>query len=475
MRADTPSSGATLESADPSSSSPRESGTHRPSAAEIAEGSIVGAWRLERCVGEGAMGSVYEARHLQLGRVAALKVLKREHAANPALVQRFFAEARTVNTIDHPHIVQVHDFADGSATGGAVFLVMEMLRGESLASRLQRGPLPLAEALTISRQVAQALAAAHRVGVVHRDLKPDNIFLSQPPAEEASEPAPAPGTPVAIDVKVLDFGVAKLLTEPSTGLTLDGVLVGTPRYMSPEQAACLETDERTDIYGLGAVMFELLAGRAPFTDPALGTLMVEILTTPAPEVGERTASGEAIPASLQALLARCLAKLPGDRPASMGEVLEALNLSGARARVRWPFARSRKAVLAQAAVAGVLALLAAAVVLDRGELELVKRESVTLEVHSTPPGAQVLHAETGEALGTTPMNVRFSRASTELPVVVKLAGHVPARHEVSLARSVQLEVQLAPAAERSTAGAVIPASVVPTNSVRDAVVDPFTR
>lgn len=462
MRAGSPSlSGATLESAEtPASSS------------ELAEGTQVGPWRLERCVGQGAMGSVFEARHVQLGRTAAVKVLKREHAQNPALVQRFFAEARTVNTIDHPHIIQVHDFEDGSPRGEAVYLVMELLRGESLAARLSRGPVSLAEALGISRQVAAALAAAHRVGVVHRDLKPDNIFLAEPTADPSAARQGGPSAP-ALHVKVLDFGVAKLLTEPSTGLTLDGVLVGTPRYMSPEQAACLETDARTDVYGLGAVMYELVSGSAPFTESALGTLMVEILTRPAPPVGARAASGEPVGEALEALLARCLAKLPDERPASMDEVLEALDaLEASPATVRKPGTLPKRRRRLASMTAGALALVA--LVGSQGGALLEKKGEVLLQVTSTPAGADVVREDTGEALGETPLKVRLAQAGS-LPVTLKLEGHQPARHEVALGKDVRLDVQLAPLVpgERDSAGIVIPASAVPPHSVRDAVVNPF--
>jgi serine/threonine-protein kinase len=323
----------------------------RPGSSDNLEGQVLGSYSLERLLGEGSMGRVYQARHSRLGREVAVKVLRAEHARNSALVVRFFEEARTVNRISHAHIVEIFDFVE-DLDSGHVFCVMELLRGQSLAERLREGPMPLALVLHVARQLCSALAAAHAVSVVHRDLKPDNIFLVDT----------GPGSPP--DVKVLDFGVAKLLTGPRAVSTLDGTLVGTPLYMSPEQAAGLETDRRADLYAVGNLLFEMLAGRPPFADGALGQLMVRIITTPAPALPGRTAGGEAVPRGLVRLVARCLEKEASARPASAEELLAVLE---GRLRARYSLALPPRALRALAAAglavaaagAGALGVLSA--------------------------------------------------------------------------------------------------------------------
>ncbi|MFP2908809.1 serine/threonine-protein kinase, partial [Pyxidicoccus sp. 3LFB2] len=280
---------------------------------ELRVGSSLGAYQLERLLGEGSMGRVFQARHARLGRQVALKVLKPEHARDSGFVQRFFQEARTVNQINHEHIVEIFDFVD-EGEGGHVYCVMELLRGQSLSSLLQEEKLSLARIQRIVVQVCAALGAAHQVGVVHRDIKPDNLFI----IHRAGQPD---------FVKVLDFGVAKLLTsEGNTTGTMDGTIIGTPAYMAPEQAAGLQVDPRSDVYAVGNILYELLSGKPPFQAPAFGQLVVQIITQPPPPLPTHLPSGEPMPPELAALVMRCLAKDADARPQSLAEVTTALLL-----------------------------------------------------------------------------------------------------------------------------------------------------
>ncbi|MFP2930876.1 serine/threonine-protein kinase [Pyxidicoccus sp. 3LG] len=285
---------------------------HRASE-ELKEGSMLGNYQLERLLGEGSMGRVFQARHARLGRQVALKVLKPEHARDSGFVQRFFQEARTVNQINHEHIVEIFDFVD-EGEGGHVYCVMELLRGQSLGSLMQEEKLTLTRIQRIAVQVCAALGAAHRVGVVHRDIKPDNLFI----IHRAGQPD---------FVKVLDFGVAKLLTsETNTTGTMDGTIIGTPAYMAPEQAAGLPVDPRSDVYAVGNILYEMLSGRPPFQAPAFGQLVVQIITQPPPPLPTHLPYGELIPAQLSELVLRCLAKEQEGRPQSLAEVTTALLL-----------------------------------------------------------------------------------------------------------------------------------------------------
>ena len=227
---------------------------------EIAAGDDVGGYIVDAIIGTGGMGVVYSATHPVIGKRAAIKVLRAELSDDPSTVERFIREAKVVNQIRHPNIVDI--FAIGTLPSGQHYLIMDLLEGETLRLRLGRGSLELSEALAVIDDTASALIAAHDQGVVHRDLKPDNVFL-------VSARGRGP------EVKLLDFGVAKLMGANSLAKpTQTGVALGTPWYMSPEQARGRNVDHRTDIYALGVLAYETLTGVRPFDVLADGGTLV---------------------------------------------------------------------------------------------------------------------------------------------------------------------------------------------------------
>jgi serine/threonine protein kinase len=253
----------------------------------LAPGFRLGPYEILSPLGTGGMGEVYRARDDQLHRDVAIKVLPERTTGRDEAVGRFEREARAVATLSHPNIVAVHSF---SSEAGIRYLVMELLEGETLQQRLRRGPLPAAAAAETAAQVADALAAAHEKGVVHRDVKPSNVFLT------------ASGL-----VKVLDFGLASAANpdasdeSPTEVRTRTGVMLGTVGYMSPEQIAG-EVDSRTDIFSLGCVLQEMLTGESPFRRSAAAATVAATLSDPAPPLGP------GVPPELARVVSRCLEK-----------------------------------------------------------------------------------------------------------------------------------------------------------------------
>jgi len=265
---------------------------------------LAGRYEIERQVGEGGMATVYLARDVRHDRQVALKVLRPELAAALG-PERFTREIRIAAQLQHPHILPLHDSGEAN---GFLYYVMPYVEGESLRERLSRsGELPIADAVRIIREIVDALAHAHEHGVVHRDLKPDNVMLSKRHA------------------LVMDFGVAKAVSEASgnTQLTTAGVALGTPAYMAPEQAtADPQTDHRADIYAVGALAYELLTGSPPFGGPnAQAILAAHVTQEPDPVTGQRAS----VPVPLADLVMRCLAKKPADRWQSAEEMLTVLD------------------------------------------------------------------------------------------------------------------------------------------------------
>ena len=275
-------------------------------------------------IGAGAYGTVYSAEHTVIGKSAAIKVLSRAHSRNEMTLHRFLVEARAVNRVRHRGIVDIFSF--GQLDDGRRYLVMELLEGMGLDHYLaEAGPLAPDETIMILRRVARALDAAHGVGIAHRDLKPENVFLTFDDGE--------------VLPKLLDFGVAKLLTENAIQRTAKGQPVGTPLYMSPEQWRGKPVDQRADIFALGVMAFEMLTGRLPFEGETSGEIMISACTEE--PIAASVANPSLSPALDRPLLAM-LDKDPAGRPSGAGEAIALLEAAAARAGVaRCPSQPSR--------------------------------------------------------------------------------------------------------------------------------------
>lgn len=282
---------------------------------------IAGKYRLDGMIGRGGMGSVWSTMHLGLGQRVAVKLIAKRYAGSREARQRFDLEAKAAAQLRSRYVVQVFD--NGETEDGTPYIVMELLDGESLDHRIERrGPVPVDQAVRILGQVGRALIKAHGLGIVHRDLKPENIFLTRSDEDDGGEIA-----------KVLDFGIAKIKTSETGGsATRTGTVLGTPLFMSPEQARGLKSvDHRTDIYSLGMVAFTMLTGRNAFSGESFGDILVAICTQPLPSL---RAYAALLPPSLDAWMQRACAKEPGDRFSSVEPMLEALHVAAGMARPR---------------------------------------------------------------------------------------------------------------------------------------------
>lgn len=268
------------------------------------------------------MGVVYEAEQIHIQRRVAIKILRSDLAADVSAVERLQREAQLTSDLGHPNLVQCRDF--GHARDGRVYLALEWLEGETLEARLDRDGVDAATAVEISIQTCSGLAEAHERAVIHRDLKPANLFLTTDRDGK-------------LRVKILDFGIAKL-AQQQVALTATGVVIGTPNYMSPEQALGDTVDARADIYSLGVILYEMVTGAVPFKgDSALAVLHQHSVRMPV--APSQTAPEREVPPALESVVMRCLAKRPADRYATALTLRDALE--AARARHRWPN-RSRR-------------------------------------------------------------------------------------------------------------------------------------
>ncbi len=304
---------------------PSEAGRFSEEGSRMVGALLAGRYQIKRLRGEGGMGRVYEAEHIEIGKRVAVKVLHPAYSRTPDLVERFRREARAASRIEHPNVVNVTDF--GTTAEGSLFFVMEYIEGIELGLLIHReGPLAVNHALRITEQMCAALQAAHDAGVIHRDLKPENILLVGPasartPNGHVAQPAADAVAAVPDLVKVLDFGIAKsdeVDDSPRVGkrLTRPGVAMGTPEYMAPEQAAGHPADPRSDIYAAGSILYEMLTGIPPYDGENVMEILHKKANEPPCPIAELRPD---VPAPVVALVDKAMARNPSERPQSMAE------------------------------------------------------------------------------------------------------------------------------------------------------------
>ncbi len=278
-----------------------------PPDADPLVGSVIqGRYKVLHQIGEGGMGVVYVAEHVEIEKKVALKVLRDDFSKRPEVVERFRQEARSASKIGHAHIVDVTDF--GQLDDGGVYFVMEYLQGQGLSDLIRKQSITLERAVPIVTQIARALQAAHKLGIVHRDMKPENVFLVRREEEEDF-------------VKILDFGIAKISDRDNEGkrLTKTGMIFGTPEYMSPEQAAGKALDHRVDVYALGCIMFEMFTGKVPFDGDSFMAVLTQHMFEPVPPIEELNPETD-IPESVRNVVYKAMAKEPDERYPDMAAI-----------------------------------------------------------------------------------------------------------------------------------------------------------
>jgi serine/threonine-protein kinase len=434
-------------------------------------GSKVGNYDVTRLLGRGGMGEVYVGEHPLIHKQVAIKVLRQELAQQPTLVARFFAEARAVTSIKHHNIVEILDFGqtrDPESGRDTVYILMELLEGESLSTRLERGPLGETACVLVLSQAASALAASHAKAIIHRDLKPDNIFLCRRGDDE-------------LFVKLLDFGVAKL--SPSGGSawkTRTGQVVGTPTYMSPEQCAGKkQIDGRSDIYSLGVVLFQALTGSVPFPGDSLSRMLAMHMNEPPPRP---STVRPGVSPRLEAIVLRCLEKAPADRYQTCEELQHALEgkpsqatgadtvveSGGAKTVIESSRAKPKPASpptmlevprnrpIALYAVLGAVAIGGALVAVLRPKstapappVAAVASPApvapvaapVRLQLESSPAGAEVRQGSS--VLGTTPLTLTRKKGEPPFDVQLSMPGYKSEARTLTTDADLRVEVALA--------------------------------
>ncbi len=403
--------GPTLAASQPDAAGPGE---------RLAAGQACGEYVVETFLGSGAMGEVYAGRHPVIGKRVAIKVLRRDAASSEA-AERLVREARATSQIDHPNVIDI--FALGRLADGRLYLVMDLVDGRSLRQLIADGPLAPDIALAIIDGIADALDAAHARGVIHRDLKPDNIMI-------AGERR----------VHVLDFGLAKLVQPdaaiaPGT-LTGQGTWLGTPGYMAPEQWSADGAGPASDRYALGVIAYELLAGVPPFSAPSVPAMMEQHFRAAVPAISAR--GKVALPEAVDDVLRRALAKDPAARfptARAMADALrDAMGTAVRPAHAAPPPRADRRPWLPAVAGAGVLGLgVVAAIALRPGSKAApaapppASDDDVTIQLTSTPDQAQVIVG--GQPAGTTPLAIHVRRGAVA-DVIVRKPGYLDARRTV---------------------------------------------
>ncbi|AUX41977.1 protein kinase [Sorangium cellulosum] len=421
------------------------------------EGMLPGTrYRVLREIGRGASSIVYEAEHVDLGRRLALKVVSAEHSASDVVAGRFRREARVLSRLSHEHLVKVHDF--GMAADGRLFCGMDLLEGETLDVALARGPaVDWRDALALALKVLSALDLAHAEGLVHRDVKPENLFLTRPSG--------AAGVPSLADagLKLLDFGLAKHLADDRGAADATGAgegparaaiaIVGTPEYMAPEQAASGRIDGRADLYALGCVLYETLTGRLPFVEPSLVALL-DAKIKGSPERLRERAPARQIPPFVDELVMRALARHPSVRFQSAAEMREAI-LSALAAPAR---ARARRRALGFTAVAAAMTL--AGVLLAGKGREIAAGVPATVALLDVAGEAA---APPGDAAPGAPAEAPAAAASAEAPPAAAAAdvsaAEAPAAAAAIVAAAAAAEAPASDPAAQGTVTALAVAAV----------------
>jgi serine/threonine-protein kinase len=467
---------------------------------------IDGRYIIESLLGQGGMGFVYAARHAIIDKRVAIKVLRKEHASDESAAQRFIVEAKAASKIGHQNIVDITDFGVLPASPGnrgSAYFVMEYLDGPTLAKiQSDLGEIDPIRAIGITVQIARGLYAAHQKGIIHRDLKPENIFVL---ARDGQDDI----------VKIVDFGIAKDKAH-SKKLTQVGMVLGTPEYMSPEQATGQPTDHRVDMYALGCILYEMLIGDVPFKgENSTKTLTAHVFDPPVPPSKRRPELNT--PAALEAVIMRTLSKKPGDRYADMRELMNELDrveadlragkLGPAPALSAAQVAASRVTDLNEtvdqvprsdmplylgiAAVAVVLIGMTVAAVSSRGGTPQkpkpaatpavaalpaapppapVAAKDVELVLRTVPPGAEIFDGL--ERLGASPLAIKRPRSETPFYVTIKHAGYKDVSRDIVPDRDRDMEVVLVPkpktvaAAPRKNAPAAPQTAVPPAQPKR---------
>jgi serine/threonine-protein kinase len=439
---------------------------------------LQGRYQLTRKIGEGGMGAVYEAQHTGIGKPVAVKVLRDKFLDRPTVAQRLMQEARLASAIRHEHIIDITD--TGRTDDGRTFVVMELLEGEALSELLRReGALPEGRAIEVVRQVASALGAAHARGIIHRDVKPENVFLVRGREQDY--------------VKVLDFGISTMVRDSREGteatpdattdlgrLTSTGMVLGTPFYMSPEQGrGDEEIDHRVDVYALGVILYECLTGEVPFRGSNYLGIISKVLTAE-PAYPRALRPELRISEAVERVCLKAMAKARDDRYPTM-EAFEAdldrvLAGEGVDAPIpvpmpaaRLPAPRAWIVAAVTMALVGGTALFWAARSNKPDAVPEVKPaqpappdpkpavpEDVVLNVDSDPPGAEI--REGNRVFGVTPFNVTVTPSQKPMKLSFHLDGYEPAFTEVIPSRSDTVRVKLT----RMKAKPVRPAKAIVT-------------
>ena len=400
--------------------------------ARLPPGTAVGEYVVNRFLGAGAMGEVYAGVHPVIGKAVAIKVLRHELASSAEAAERFIREARAVNQIDHPNVVDV--FAFGRLADGRLYLVMDLVDGRTLRAALADAPYPIGKALEILTPVADALDAAHGRGVVHRDLKPDNIMMSggMPIDGDSSTSL----TQAPLRVFVLDFGIAKLVSKANEGklgngtLTGQGTWLGTPAYMAPEQWSNDGAGPASDRYALGVIAFELLAGSMPFSASSVPGMMEQHFRAVVPSLATRGLASSAV----DDVLRRALAKDPEARYAKARELIAALRVAAGPALGAIVAPETRRPWLPAIAAIGVLGIGIAGVIVARGgshdapQPAAVDPEiaapagTIAIDVTSVPDHALLTVGD--HLVGATPHAIHV-QPNTPIELTVRKPGYLP--------------------------------------------------